>query len=248
MTRNPKWTKDELILALDLYFRVNPIHTSEKHPEIVQLSELLNSLPIHARPSKTTTFRNPDGVYMKLCNFLRFDPNYEGRGLIAGSKLDEEIWNEFAADRKRLSETTSIITKSYKNLTFPQTNTQEVEIVDEDEEFPEGKIITRLHRLRERSSTLTKRKKLLVLKQDGTLTCEACDFNFAKVYGNSGIGYIECHHNMPLSTLSKSKSVRLSELSLVCSNCHRMIHRVRPWLSVQQLRMLLANKYEKFRY
>ena len=33
--RNPPWTRDELILALEIYFRVSPLHTSEKHPEIV---------------------------------------------------------------------------------------------------------------------------------------------------------------------------------------------------------------------
>ena len=44
---NPKWTRDELILALELYMRVNPLHTSETNPEIVALSDTLNSLPIH---------------------------------------------------------------------------------------------------------------------------------------------------------------------------------------------------------
>jgi 5-methylcytosine-specific restriction enzyme A len=79
MSKNPNWTIDELILSLDLYLRVNPIHTNENHPEIVKLSELLNSLPIHPRKTKRENFRNPNGVYMKLCNFLRFDPNYHGK-------------------------------------------------------------------------------------------------------------------------------------------------------------------------
>ena len=73
MRRNPNWARDELILALDLYFRVNfPSHTSKSNTEIVQLSELLNALPIHAKSEQQKTFRNPNSVYMKLCNFLRF--------------------------------------------------------------------------------------------------------------------------------------------------------------------------------
>ena len=75
MARNPKWSRDELILALELYFRVNPLHTSEKNTEIIKLSDTLNELPIHPQSKHGEKFRNPAGVYMKLCNFLRFDPN-----------------------------------------------------------------------------------------------------------------------------------------------------------------------------
>ena len=34
MVKPPNWTRDELILALDLFLRVNPIHTTEEHLEI----------------------------------------------------------------------------------------------------------------------------------------------------------------------------------------------------------------------
>jgi 5-methylcytosine-specific restriction protein A len=71
--RNPPWTRDELILALDLYFRVSPLHTSEKHPKIVALSAILNRLGVHEEVPDQDHFRNPNGVYMKLCNFLRAD-------------------------------------------------------------------------------------------------------------------------------------------------------------------------------
>jgi 5-methylcytosine-specific restriction protein A len=46
--RNPHWTRDELVLALELFFRVNPLHTSESNLEIVVLSEVLNRLPLGA--------------------------------------------------------------------------------------------------------------------------------------------------------------------------------------------------------
>lgn len=62
MARNPAWTRDELILALDLYFRVNPLHTSEQNPEIQALSAALNELPVHAVRPDGEHFRNPNGV------------------------------------------------------------------------------------------------------------------------------------------------------------------------------------------
>lgn len=100
--RNPTWTRDELILALDLYFRLGPSRLSASHPEIVALSEALNALPIHADRPDVARFRNPNGVYMKLCNFLRLDPTYVGVGLQRGSRADEEVWKEFAGDQQRL--------------------------------------------------------------------------------------------------------------------------------------------------
>lgn len=103
MVRNPAWTSDELILALDLYFRVNPLHTSEKNPEIQALSRLLNELPVHKERPEPAQFRNPNGVYMKLCNYLRFDPDYKGKGLTRGGRQEEQIWREFATDRIKLS-------------------------------------------------------------------------------------------------------------------------------------------------
>lgn len=42
--RNPKWTRDELILALDLYFRCSPSKTYKDRPEIIILSDVLNAL------------------------------------------------------------------------------------------------------------------------------------------------------------------------------------------------------------
>jgi hypothetical protein len=100
--RNPPWVREELILALDLYFRIDPLKTSETNPEILALSELLNRLPIHGDRPDIARFRNANGVYMKLCNFLRLDPSYHGSGLKAGSKADAKVWEEFANNREGL--------------------------------------------------------------------------------------------------------------------------------------------------
>ena len=87
---------------LDLYFRFNPTQINKEHNEVVKLSHLLNKLPIHDNEQRNEVYRNPNGVYMKLCNFLRFDPNYKGTGLVRGGKLEEEIWNEFSQNPEYL--------------------------------------------------------------------------------------------------------------------------------------------------
>jgi 5-methylcytosine-specific restriction protein A len=65
--RNPAWTREELILALNLYFRIGFPNVSGSHPEIAKLMALLQELPFHI--NRGPNFRNPTGVYMKLCDF-----------------------------------------------------------------------------------------------------------------------------------------------------------------------------------
>ena len=102
--RNPAWDRDELILALALYFKFAPkLPSSTKHPEVVELSRLLNSLPIIALNQRNEKFRNPSSVYMKLANFRAIDPNAPS-GFSSVGRLDQEVWEEFAHDLPRLEE------------------------------------------------------------------------------------------------------------------------------------------------
>ncbi len=49
--RNPPWAWDEIVLALDLYFRIGV--QSATHPDVIDLSAILNQLPIHSvRPQE----------------------------------------------------------------------------------------------------------------------------------------------------------------------------------------------------
>jgi len=237
MARNPKWTSDELILALELYTRVDPVHTSDKNPEIIALSEILNSLPIHPYAVHGEKFRNANGVYMKLCNFLRLDPSYAGTGLQRGGKLEEEIWNEFAQDWPRLKATADAILAVAPLI--PRPPDEEKLAIDEEDEFPEGRLLTQLHKRRERNPAASEKKKKRVLEKTGSLSCEVCDFDFSTKYGKIGQGFAECHHRKPLAELKESRTTRLEDLAIVCANCHRMLHRARPWKTVEDLKELI---------
>jgi len=100
--KNPKWHRDEAILALDLYFDKNLGTINSNNLKIITLSELLNRLPIHTHRPDKQTFRNPNGVVMKLANFKSLDPNYKGKGLTAHSKLEKEVFEEFCLDIEQL--------------------------------------------------------------------------------------------------------------------------------------------------
>jgi 5-methylcytosine-specific restriction protein A len=239
MSKNPDWTRDELILALGLYFRAGRKQLDAAHPEVVQLSQILNRLPIHASDLREADFRNPQGVSMKLGNFLSIDPDYEGVGLKRGSKLDREVWNEFAHNIDRLKLTAASIGKNIGQIAEARAT---YNIGDEEEEFAEGKILTRLHKRKERNRKAIEQKKRKVLAEIGKLACEACDFDFALMYGNLGYGFAECHHTVPVSELGESHKTRLTDLAIVCANCHRMIHKSRPMMSIEQLRNLIESQ------
>ncbi len=92
----------------------------------------------------------------------------------------------------------------------------------------------------ERSPILRKR----AIQIHGT-TCTACAFNFYDFYGERGKDYIEVHHLIPLSTLDEEFEINpATDMTVVCSNCHRMIHRERNnILSVDALRQIINQNH-----
>jgi hypothetical protein len=114
------------------------------------------------------------------------------------------------------------------------------------EEFAEGRELRVLHRRKERNPKAVRRKKQQVLAACGRLLCEACDFDFEAVYGSLGYGFAECHHRVPLCNLTSVHKTKLSELAIVCANCHRMLHRSHPMMSIEQLRAsILARRKQR---
>jgi len=241
--RNPPWSRDELILALDFYLIHREHIPGKTSPEVQELSLLLNDMARQTGGGQEATYRNPNGVYMKLMNFRRFDPDYtkEGKvGLQRGNRLEEELWSHYADDVALLSSVGQAIRKTVQGGEL-----QEVlpTLEDGDEEAVEGRVLTALHTRRERNRRLVDRKKSQVRKRDGRLKCEACSFDFEETYGDRGRGFIECHHVKPLHTLAEAQTTRLNDLALLCSNCHRMVHARRPWLTVNDLRSVLSRHH-----
>ncbi len=61
----------------------------------------------------------------------------------------------------------------------------------------------------------------------GRLICEVprCGFDFEATYHQTGHDYAQVHHLKPLSDRTRPSETRLSDLAIVCANCHVMIHR-----------------------
>lgn len=97
------WTKEQLIVALNLYFKLGFTTIKYTHPKIVELA--------------STIGRTPSALAFKLVNFARLDPELQKRGVKGmshGSKAEEPVWNEFYGDIERLAEVSEEILAQFK--------------------------------------------------------------------------------------------------------------------------------------
>ena len=90
----------------------------------------------------------------------------------------------------------------------------------------------REHMVRERSSKLIRAFKKSLVKFE----CVACGFDFQRFYGELGRNFIEAHHQKPIAMMAEGGETRLSDLVPLCSNCHRMVHRHLPIITVDELK------------
>ncbi len=98
--------------------------------------------------------------------------------------------------------------------------------------FYEGKAMLKETTLFQRSSALVK-----AVKASREPICECCQFDFQKIYGERAKGYIECNHLTHISKRAgRNVPTTLDEVALLCANCHRMVHRTREGLTLDELR------------
>lgn len=85
------WTKDELILAFNLYLKLPFGKMHSRTPEIIHLANIIG--------------RTPGSVAIRLTNFAHIDPYHRQRGVTGmsgGRKQVEPIWDEFFNDKEKL--------------------------------------------------------------------------------------------------------------------------------------------------
>src|SRR5262245_4621862 len=99
-TRNPNWSREELIVALDFYLAHRSRIPNKTSAQIKTLSGIIGSIAHAQGLSGGEDFRNVNGVYMKLMNFKSLDQAYIESGLSglqSVGRADREVWNEFSS-------------------------------------------------------------------------------------------------------------------------------------------------------
>jgi predicted HNH restriction endonuclease len=122
------------------------------------------------------------------------------------------------------------------------TRSKEIALDSELLEFRanEGKQRLVIHLRRERSRDLIIAKRNEVRVEKGCLVCEACKLRERTLPKHIGEACFEVHHKTPLTTLTEQIEIRLADVSLLCANCHRMIHRSDPMMTVDELQKHLG--------
>lgn len=119
------WTEEETIVAFNVYCKVPFNKSSKTNPTVIKYAGIIG--------------RTPSALNMKIGNFGRLDPELKKigiSGLVNGSKMEEEVWNEFSGNWEKLVfESEKLIAK------FHNKKIEEIEDFEESDfrNFPEGK-------------------------------------------------------------------------------------------------------------
>ncbi|ENW2607848.1 HNH endonuclease, partial [Neisseria gonorrhoeae] len=117
-----KWTRDETLVALYLYYIIPFQKVSKDNPVIQEYAEILG--------------RTPSALGMKIGNLGRLDPTLKVKnisGLSNGSKMDVVVWNEFSGDWEQLNKEFEGVISQY------QSNDENSNIEIESPEIPKGR-------------------------------------------------------------------------------------------------------------
>jgi 5-methylcytosine-specific restriction endonuclease McrA len=107
----------------------------------------------------------------------------------------------------------------------------------------ENRKIVRQHIQRERNGYLA-----ILRKQKDEFKCQVCRMRFEDVYGPIGRDFAEAHHIVPLSKIKGATLTRVDDLITVCSNCHRMLHRLDGEQGdLQKLKKMVKQQQSKVR-
>nr|WP_299167514.1 HNH endonuclease [uncultured Allomuricauda sp.] len=72
--------------------------------------------------------------------------------------------------------------------------------------------------------------------------CQVCEFDFSNRYGKIGAGFIHVHHLVDISTIGKEYELDpITDLIPVCPNCHAMLHKKKPSITIEELKNITKN-------
>ncbi|MEQ8546847.1 MAG: HNH endonuclease [Cyclobacteriaceae bacterium] len=123
MAKNNNWSREETIVAFNVYCKVPFKNSSKTHPIITKYANILG--------------RSPSALNMKVGNLGRLDPELKQQGIVGlknGSKMDEAVWAEFNGNWEQLAfESETLIAKFANQSIYDNAETQL-----DSESFPEG--------------------------------------------------------------------------------------------------------------
>lgn len=210
----PGFSRDEVILALDVLYSSGEKVADEKSAAMQELSALLNKLPIHAVSKRHARFRNPKGVARQI-NCFRVSAKKGTRSTDVGANFFD-IAEEFRDNREELHRIATAIRRNadaFDELLFGDPK--------EGAGFPEGALLGHLHCLLEARDSAN-----LPMEE----RCAICGIQTTDIYPDCP-NLMALHLTAPITALDAKKRYEAKEFITVCPNCHAALHRRRPWLT-----------------
>lgn len=137
------WTREELILAINLYCKLPFGRLHRTNPEVIHLANLIG--------------RTPSSIAYKLVNFASLDPSLQARGIKGASnssKLDKEIWNEFYENWDELPYESEKLRAQIENKSIEKLNGLDENILPKPGKMRETVVKVRVNQAFFRSSIL----------------------------------------------------------------------------------------------
>ncbi|MEU1129712.1 HNH endonuclease [Streptomyces sp. NPDC005900] len=224
MVRIP-WNRDELLLACALVVKNGWQELRQYDTSVIELSELLRSLPINQTSSRRdASFRSPNSVSRKTTDIATAHPDHPGV-TTRGGEPTRAVVADFIAFPAEMMAAAEAIQAGISSGELHRIPPQPDETSDgEEPAVREGRLLLRWALYRERDRGLRDHKIAQAKKRGQAIRCEVCDFDFSAAYGDLGTDYIEVHHKLPLH-VSGPTETRPEDLAFLCANCHRMCHR-----------------------
>ncbi|MFI8978329.1 HNH endonuclease [Nocardia asteroides] len=246
VTGDMDWKLEEQILACDLLYENGWLTIPERDQRVVELSKFLRSQWVYS--GSIPEYRSTNSVHRKIEDLRTAHPDHAGTAT-RGGRLSAQVARAFATDPAKMH-AVALNLQSNRQLDLPldyttdeteedQSPLDESASVEDLVTAVEGRELRRMVRVYERDPKLRQQKIALSRKNRGSIACEVCGFDFEHAYPGRGDGYVEVHHVMPLHTTG-AKMNGVDDLVLLCSNCHRMIHRRANWLTPDELRAIVV--------
>lgn len=168
-------------------------------------------------------------VGLRLDSFLPLGEELSRADIVATARY-ERPWMPMASGNIVPEPLLEAILKLWKRPSVPPADEESAgdpAALAEELEALEGEQRQQMVRHRKREAALRAAKVAAALSRHGRLACEVpgCGFDFAQTYGSVGAAYAHVHHLQPLASRERPQQTRLSDLAIVCANCHAMIHR-----------------------
>jgi len=236
--KNPGWTYDETVLAVAMVLRNDWKQVDDSDQRVHDMSAFLKvHSPFPPEVRGVANFRSPAGVSRKTADIATRHPAYKGKKT-HGSKMDQEVLNEFLNDAKKMLALATSVKKAMEALAAIPFVVAMKDLEDEgvDKGVAEGSVFQLLHRRRERDSKLRTRKLDELRKLGLPILCQACGLNPLERYPDleNAESLVEVHHVIPLAE-GGSRKTFLKDLAVLCPNCHRAVHRMKEWTLPENL-------------